>query len=120
MFMEHVNLNVSNARDSRDLLEQVFGWSTRWEGDTDYGHTVHVGDDHDYLSLTSPHATPDAPRPVGAVFNHVGVVVDDLDEVEQRLRAAGIGTYAHGDYEPGRRFYFVDRDGIEFEVVSYS
>ena len=24
------------------------------------------------------------------------------------------------DYEPGRRFYFFDPDGIEYEVVSYS
>ncbi|MEM7190453.1 MAG: VOC family protein, partial [Pseudomonadota bacterium] len=24
------------------------------------------------------------------------------------------------DYEPGRRFYFADHDGIEFEVVSYA
>jgi glyoxylase I family protein len=23
------------------------------------------------------------------------------------------------DYEPGRRFYYNDEDGIEFEVVSY-
>ena len=25
----------------------------------------------------------------------------------------------HADYDPGRRFYFDDEDGIEFEVVSY-
>jgi hypothetical protein len=23
------------------------------------------------------------------------------------------------DYEPGRRFYFLDWDGIEFELVNY-
>ena len=27
--------------------------------------------------------------------------------------------FNHDDYEPGRRFYFFDWDGIEFEVVSY-
>ena len=31
----------------------------------------------------------------------------------------GLETFNHGDYEPGRRFYFFDWDGIEFEVVSY-
>ena len=120
MFLEHVNLNVSDARRTRDFLQEVFGWKTRWEGTTDYGHTVHVGDADDYLSLTSPHRPPDAPRPVGAVFNHVGVLVDDLDDVERRLEVAGVATYAHGDYEPGRCFYFEDADGIEYEVVSYS
>ena len=120
MFVEHVNLNVSDSKRSRDFLEEVFGWKTRWEGSTDYGHTVHVGDADDYLSLTSPHTPPAQPRPVGAVFNHVGVTVDDLDATEARLNQAGAETYAHGDYDPGRRFYFVDADGIEFEVVSYT
>ncbi|MFT4811430.1 MAG: hypothetical protein ACI9LX_004807 [Paraglaciecola sp.] len=27
--------------------------------------------------------------------------------------------YNHGDYEPGRRFYFNLEEGIEIEVVSY-
>jgi len=47
-------------------------------------------------------------------------VVDDLDSVEDRVKAAGFTTGNHGDYEPGRRFYFHDADGIEFEVVSYA
>jgi glyoxylase I family protein len=28
-------------------------------------------------------------------------------------------THNHDDYEPGRRFYYNDEDGIEFEVVNY-
>ncbi|MGJ8556368.1 MAG: VOC family protein, partial [Sulfitobacter geojensis] len=28
-------------------------------------------------------------------------------------------TSNHADYEPGRRFYFHDTDGVEFEVVQY-
>ena len=31
----------------------------------------------------------------------------------------GFTPYSHGDYEPGRRFYFTDGAGIEFEIVSY-
>jgi hypothetical protein len=27
--------------------------------------------------------------------------------------------FSHDDYDPGRRFYFLDPDGIEYEVVSY-
>jgi predicted enzyme related to lactoylglutathione lyase len=45
--------------------------------------------------------------------------VDDLDAVERRVVAAGLRPFNHGDYEPGRRFYFLDADGIEFEIVSY-
>ena len=31
----------------------------------------------------------------------------------------GLTPFSHGDYEPGRRFYFFDPDGIEYEVISY-
>ena len=35
------------------------------------------------------------------------------------LIAAGLEPFNHDDYEPGRRFYFFDWDGIEFELVNY-
>ena len=41
-------------------------------------------------------------------------------EIARRLRAMGYEPHSHADYEPGRRFYFDDEDGIEFEVVSYA
>ena len=46
-------------------------------------------------------------------------VVDDLAATEQRVIAAGLKPFNHGHYEPGRRFYFLDHDGIEFEIVAY-
>lgn len=55
----------------------------------------------------------------GVPLNHVGLLVDDLDAAEAVVVAAGLTPFNHGDYEPGRRFYFFDWDGIEFEVVSY-
>jgi len=35
------------------------------------------------------------------------------------IRMLHFKTYSHGDYEPGRRFYFDDKRGLEIEVVSY-
>jgi catechol 2,3-dioxygenase-like lactoylglutathione lyase family enzyme len=55
----------------------------------------------------------------GAPLNHVGLVVDDLAAAEAIVIAAGLEPFNHMDYEPGRRFYFFDWDGIEFEMVSY-
>ena len=48
------------------------------------------------------------------------VVVEDLDGVEAKVKAAGYHPHNHGDYEPGRRFYFDGPDNIEIEVVSYA
>ena len=52
--------------------------------------------------------------------NHVGIVVDDLDEIEQRVRSVGFEPHMRANYEPGRRFYFHDDTGLEIEVVSYN
>ena len=40
--------------------------------------------------------------------------------METAIKAHGFETGNHGDYEPGRRFYFHDADGIEYEVVQYN
>ncbi len=33
--------------------------------------------------------------------------------------SAGLVPFNHGDYAPAARFYFLDPDGVEYEVVSY-
>ena len=53
-------------------------------------------------------------------FNHVGIIVDDLGESEQRVRSNRFETQKLADYETGRRFYFYDDTGLKIEVVSYN
>jgi catechol 2,3-dioxygenase-like lactoylglutathione lyase family enzyme len=112
---------VSDPERAAALMEDLFGWHVRWRGPAmSGGRTVHVGTDSHYLAF---YARADADYPDGfartGAFNHIAVEVDDLDAVERRVAAAGLSPFNHGDYEPGRRFYFLDADGIEFEIVSY-
>ncbi len=121
--LEHANFSVSDPQRSADMLCTIFDWQIRWSGASIHdGHTMHVGGQDSYLAIYARadmrKAVPNDYRTVGAM-NHIGVVVDDLDAVEARVLEAGFQTTNHGDYEPGRRFYFHDHDGIEFEVVSY-
>ena len=122
--LEHTNLTVTDPEATAAWMERLFGWKIRWSGAAmQTGRTVHVGTDSQYLALFSP-GSPDAPQQsnyatVGGL-NHVVVVVPDLDAMEAQVKAEGFETGNHGDYEPGRRFYFHDHDGIEYEVVSYS
>ena len=121
--LEHVNVTVGDADRAAALLQRLFGWRVRWSGPAaSGGHTVHVGTDDQYLALYSRPGGDGAPLawPKGAPLNHVAVVVDDLDAAEARVAEAGLIPFAHGDYAPGRRFYFLDEDRIEFEVVSYA
>ena len=118
--IEHVNLTVSDSDRAAGLMERIFGWKIRWQGPArDGGRTVHVGSDDHYLALYTGRDDGAADFAKGKPLNHVGVEVEDLDATEGRVVDAGLIPFSHGDYEPGRRFYFLDRDGIEFEVVSY-
>ena len=121
--LEHVNITVSDPHRSAALLSDLFGWHIRWEGPSMLdGQTIHIGTDEQYIAL---YTNPDvrAANPIfnkGEPMNHIGVTVDDLDAVEAKVVAAGLEPFSHGDYDPGRRFYFFDWNRIEWEVVSYS
>ncbi|WP_425051448.1 VOC family protein [Psychromarinibacter sp. S121] len=122
--LEHTNFTVADPDATAAWLCDVFGWKIRWQGDAIHGgRSIHVGTDDSYLAIYNPGgarpATDDNYHTIGGL-NHVGIVVDDLDKTEARVKAQGFETHSHADYEPGRRFYFHDGDGIEFEVVSYA
>jgi catechol 2,3-dioxygenase-like lactoylglutathione lyase family enzyme len=122
--IEHVNLTVGDSEATAARLCALFGWTVRWRGPSALGggRTVHVGTQDQYVAVWSPDRA--APGPMrhakAAPLNHLGVVVADLAATEAAVVAHGFKPFGHGDYEPGRRFYFFDADGIEFEVVSYA
>lgn len=117
--LEHANITVTDPDRSAALLERLLGWKERWRGPAiNGGRTIHVGDDTTYIALyTLDGASGGYAK--GVPLNHIGVRVNDLDEAERIVLDHGLKTFNHADYEPGRRFYFFDWDGIEFEVVSY-
>jgi catechol 2,3-dioxygenase-like lactoylglutathione lyase family enzyme len=117
--IEHVNLTVTDIERSAALFESLLGWRQRWRGEAmSGGETIHVGEESTYLALYTDRRDH-AGQAKGRPLNHVGLLVDDLDAAERIVLEHGLETFNHGDYEPGRRFYFFDWDGIEFEVVSY-
>ena len=125
--LEHVNITVSDPKQTAAMLADIFGWKTRWEGAAmgGAGYTMHVGTDQSYIAIYSG-AEPgqmvpkaDASYETRGAMNHIGVVVNDLDAVEAKVKAMGLAPHSHANYEPGRRFYFHDADGVEIEVISY-
>ena len=118
-YLEHANITVSDSERSSQLLQELCGWHERWRGPSQLGgRTIHVGSARDYIALYT-NDQPVGPYAKGTPLNHVGLVVADLAAAEQIVIAAGLEPFGHGDYEPGRRFYFFDWDRIEFELVSY-
>ena len=118
--LEHANLTVSDPERSSALLQDLLGWHERWRGESAMGGwTIHVGDEMTYLALYTDRQDHAGQRK-GRPLNPVGLEVDDLGAAERVVAEAGREPFGHGDYQPGRRFYFFDWDGIEFEVVSYA
>jgi predicted enzyme related to lactoylglutathione lyase len=122
--LEHVNITVADPDAAAATLCTLFDWKVRWAGvGMGSGRSVHVGDASSYVALFS-YGDPEPSRQVSdrtlAGLNHLGVVVDDIDATEARVKEAGFMPTNHADYEPGRRFYFVEANGVEIEVVSYS
>lgn len=121
--LEHANLCVSDPHKTAAWMEKIFGWHIRWQGPAlNGGYTVHVGSKSSYLALYSPaEELADPPRPYSTkgALNHLAVIVDDLDAAEGAVKEAGYAPMNHGDYEPGRRFYFHDEEGVEYELVQY-
>jgi catechol 2,3-dioxygenase-like lactoylglutathione lyase family enzyme len=121
--LEHVNYTVKDPEATAAWMHDVFGWKTRWSGaGMETGRTVHVGTDTQYVALFTYGETlrdrDESYRTKGGL-NHIAVTTDDLAAMEKRVRRAGFTPGEHHDYEPGRRFYFHDNDGIEYEVVQY-
>ena len=95
--LEHVNVTVADPLATAAVLERLFGWRIRWQGPAKLGgFTVHLGDDAQYLALYTP------PKGLGpavdpglhqAGLNHIGLLVDDLDAVGARIRAAGYAGF---------------------------
>lgn len=117
--LEHANISVTDPDRSAALLADLLGWHERWRGPSmNGGRTIHLGSDSAYVALYTADYVGGA-FDKGQPLNHLGFVVDDLDAAEAVVLAHGLKPFGHDDYEPGRRFYFFDWDGIEFEVVTY-
>lgn len=121
MFLEHVNMTVTDVDRSAAFYQELLGLRLRWRGQTSDGReAAHVGDDRSYVAMfqaTRP-GEPDNDY-ASAGLNHFGFVVDDLAATRHRLTALGVRPHAEQDYNPGRRLYFLDPDGIEVELVEY-
>ena len=122
MFLEHVNLTVSDLDRSIRFYGDAFDFRVRWRGTTTGGTpAAHIGDDRCYVALfQAQHPGRAESDYVSVGVNHFGFVVEDLDAMRSKLESLGISPTEDQDYEPGRRFYFKDHDGFEIELVQYA
>jgi len=121
MHLEHVNVTVADVERSSAFYADLLDLHIRWKGESADGkRVIHVGDNRSYLALFEARKAGQPVQDYDAVgINHYGFVVDDLDAALARLRTLGYEPHGEFDYEPGRRAYFFDPDGLEVELVQY-
>ncbi len=123
---EHANLVVTDISATLEFIQTAFpDWRVRGQGKMEWHgkprHWLHVGDDDYYITLNDDGA--------GAIRDltghnpglaHLGFVVDELDDVIERLEANGYRVDIEGPDHPFRKnVYFLDPGGIQFEFVQY-
>jgi hypothetical protein len=124
--LEHLNFTLTDLdRATRALQAIAPAWRERGRGHwlDGAGRRIewrHVGDDLQYFALF---ATPpgEVLHGEGAPFNHVGMVVDDLDAALARLAALGVAREYPGGSGAHRRSAYVciEPERLEIELVEY-
>ena len=101
--INHVALEVEDVERSLDFYGRLF--ELRLRGRSEGAAFVDIGDQ--FIALMEGRSQP----PDGA--RHLGLVVDDKEEVRRALAAAGVEVL------PGHRLDFLDPDGNRIEIVQY-
>jgi len=129
-YLEHANITVPDIDEAIAFLTTIEPEFYVRHRDFSAGKCewAHVGNDEYYIALQTPY--PDAQQKSPQSFyrdkgiNHLGWVVENLDEVEKRLQTKGylppiageVGSY----HEPHRRrVYYFDNAGFEWEIIEY-
>ena len=124
MYLEHANITVSNLQRSVEFFQTAFPEFKIRGGDNgqESKEWLHLGDDNTYLALSQGKEkkgyNPYDTKSNG--INHLGFVVQDIDDVVGRLLDAGYErTYPRTKHKARIREYFRDFDGNEFEFIEY-
>jgi catechol 2,3-dioxygenase-like lactoylglutathione lyase family enzyme len=124
--LDHVNVSVVSNNGAIEFLRIAFpqlrvrgGGPTAGEGFT--GAWVHLGTDELYVSLNEATtiAVDDRQGMQSTGINHVGFMVDDVDDLMAKYGAAGFKCSPTDESPSRKRLYVTDADHIMWEFIEY-
>lgn len=124
--IEHVNITVPNidaavsfikivAPDFKIMKDEKPLNDKRW---------MHIGNNEYYFALQEAHLSAN-PKKQNQTYinygcNHIGLVVNNIDDIEKKLIKAGYNKGIDTPIEKFRkRIYYYDNAGFEWELVAY-
>ena len=123
--LEHANLCVSDIDGMIKFLQTALpDFIIRHdETDNDSDRWVHIGNDKTYITLnnsTQKDSSDWAPYSGKPGVNHLGYMVDNVEQTRNRLRAGGyIESTVENNHPFRKRLYFCDPEGRDWEFVEY-
>lgn len=120
--VEHASISVTDMDEALRFFRTAMpDFQVRYDSGLGPDRWVHFGSDTTYIAIRQMPPPAEVEyhhqRPG---FNHVGFVVDDADELHERMQAAGYREgFVPTPHPYRKRVYFLDNDGMEYEFVEY-
>jgi catechol 2,3-dioxygenase-like lactoylglutathione lyase family enzyme len=119
--LDHVNISVRDLDVSAGFYAALFGLELKEQGVSGETRWCIIGaPDRFYLCLAEVRGS-EGFKPEGIHINHVGFVVDDIDETVRRIHGLGLRLEANDttvDWPRSRSAYVKDPDGILIEITN--
>jgi len=119
--MDHVNLSVRDLDVSAAFYSALLGIELKEQGNNGTTRWCILGAPDRFYVCLSEIPGADRFKPEGIHINHVGFVVDDIDETVRRIRQLGL-SLEYGDktldWPRSRSAYVCDPNGIVIEITN--
>lgn len=122
VYLEHANITVNSIKESVHFFQTAFPHFKVRGGGNERREWIHLGDDTTYIAINQANNTGEGlsknMNELG--INHIGFVVENVEEIADRLLKSGyVRDYPKQIEKYRLRDYFIDKDGNEFEFVQY-
>ena len=113
--LDHINIRTTELAKTQGFFTEVLGLTVGWRPDFPFGGTWLYAGGKDVVHLVEV-AKPSAPSR-GSALDHFAFAIDDYEDSERRLQAAGLA------YEPAvspnggiRQMFVTELNGVTFEL----
>lgn len=113
--LDHINIRTTELAKTQAFFTEILGLKVGWRPDFPVGGTWLYAADKDVVHLVEV-AKPSQPSR-GSALDHFAFTIDDYEDAERRLRAAGIA------YEPSaapnggiRQMFVTELNGVTIEL----